>query len=473
MDQLIPSLEVLLAPLADAFRAEPFSMFCLMTGAWIVCLGRRTISRVWETTGHSETQDHSAAFRLFSAAAWNWDEVCRILILAIVAQLVPGMRIWVVVDDTLCHKRGAKVAFGGIFLDAVLSSRKHKVFRFGNNWVLFGIIVQLPFRKDRYFCLPCLWRVYEKRGKKSRSAHRSKSQLAAQMVNQFARWFPARKIQVVGDCAYVGQHLLQKRESNVEVIGPIRWDAALTSPLPAGTKGRRKKGERLPTPKQMLADDKRWPAQNMGAPFPKGKRLLQVKVIKNVCWYQAAKSQPVQVVLVCDPKGEWRDEALLSTDQTLTAKEVITGYCRRWSVEVAFCDSKQMLGFHDPQVWSANSVQRAAPMSWFIGSMVVLGYAVAGHKGEQARRHRPWYQDKPEPTFADMLAACRLHLWRHWLNEGRASHPDIEAKWAWLLEYVATAAQRTPWLPHSTTDFHDGRPRAASPECDDLYVCTL
>jgi hypothetical protein len=39
----------------------------------------------------------------------------------------------VAVDDTLCHKRGAKVAFGGIFLDAVLSSKKHKTFRFGLN----------------------------------------------------------------------------------------------------------------------------------------------------------------------------------------------------------------------------------------------------------------------------------------------------------------------------------------------------
>ena len=439
MDQLIPSLENLLAPLDVAFREEAFKMFCLTIGAWIVCLGRRSVSRVWETTGQSATRDHSAAFRLFSAAVGNWDEVGRLLILAIVAQLVPGMRIWLVVDDTLCHKRGAKVAFGGIFLDAVLSTRRHKVFRFGNNWVLLGIIVQLPFRKDRYFCLPSLWRIYQKQGKKSRSAHRSKSQLAAELVNQFARWFPGRKIQVVGDCAYVGQHLLRGREANVEVIGPIRWDAALSLPLVPGSDRRRKKGDRLPTPKAMLADDRRWPARDLAIPFPKGKRRLQVKVIKDVCWYQAAGSQPVQLILVRDPQGEWRDEALVSTDQTLTAKEVIIGYCRRWSVEVAFCDSKQMLGFHDPQVWCANSVERAAPMSWFIGSLVVLWYAIAGRAGEQAQRHRPWYHHKPEPTFADMLGTCRLHLWRHWLSAGRGSRADREAKREWLLEYVATA----------------------------------
>jgi hypothetical protein len=314
------------------------------------------------------------------------------------------------------------------------------VFRFGNNWVLLGIVIRLPFRKDRYYCLSCLWRVYEKRGKKSRSEHRSKSQLAAEVVTQIARWFPARKIQVLGDCAYVGQHLLQGRESNVEVIGPIRWDAVLTEPLGAEGHGRRKKGDRLPTPAQMLKDDARWPAREIVLDFPKGRRRLLVKVVQGVCWYQANGSQPIQLVLVRDPKGEWRNEALLSTDQSLTPEEVITGYCRRWSVEVAFCDAKQMLGFHDPQVWCQKSVQRAAPMSWFVGSLVVLWYATVGHQSEQAQRHRPWYHNKPKPTFADMLATCRLHLWRHWLNEGCASRTDKELKWEWLLEYLATSA---------------------------------
>ncbi len=90
---------------------------------------------------------------------------------------------------------------------------------------------------------------------------------------------------------------------------------------PLGREGRRKKGDRLPTPKAMLADDRRWPVQDLVIAFPKGKRRLQVKVVKDVCWYQAAGSQPVQLILVRDPKGEWRDEALLSTDQTLTPKK--------------------------------------------------------------------------------------------------------------------------------------------------------
>lgn len=441
MDQLIPNLDVLLALFAPVFRQEVFGTFQQMVGAWIVCLGRRTISRVWETTGKSEKEDHSAAFRLFSQAVWNWDEVCRILLVAILATLVPGMRIWVVVDDTLCHKRGAKVAFGGIFLDAVLSTKRHKIFRFGNNWVMLGIVIELPCRPTRYFCLPILWRVYEKRGTKTKQEHRTKSQLAAEMIALLATWVVGRQIMVIADSAYIGKHLLKDRPANVEALGPICWKAALTSPLVGGEHGRCRKGKRLPTPAQMLKDDRRWLAETMILTFKNEvERTLEVKVIRAVCWYTVTGTKPVQLVLVRDPKGEWREEALVCTDVTLSAAEVITGYCRRWSVEVAFCDAKQLMGFHDPQVWSTASVERAAPMAWFVGSLVILWYAAYGRDGEQACRHRPWYTTKESPTFADMVASCRLQLWRHWFGEESGSEGDREQKLAWLLEYVATAA---------------------------------
>jgi hypothetical protein len=94
MNQCIPSLALLLAPLAGAFRQEAFAMFSVLVGSWIVCLGRRTISRVWETTGQAEKRNHAAAFRLFSQAVWNWDEVCRLLAVEILASLVPGTKVW-------------------------------------------------------------------------------------------------------------------------------------------------------------------------------------------------------------------------------------------------------------------------------------------------------------------------------------------------------------------------------------------
>ena len=102
MDQLIPTLVVLLAPAAPAFRKEVFPVFSQTVGAWIVCLGRRRLSRVWETTGRSGTEHHASSFRLFSRAAWNWDEVMRLMLTALLHRFAPGVRVRAMFDDTLC-----------------------------------------------------------------------------------------------------------------------------------------------------------------------------------------------------------------------------------------------------------------------------------------------------------------------------------------------------------------------------------
>jgi hypothetical protein len=436
VDQLTPSLSSLLESFSSCFRPEVAAVFHLMTTAWIICLGRRTISRVWESTGRSARHSHYPAFRLFSSASWNWDEVCRVLLVKLLAAFVPGSRVWLVIDDTLCHKRGARVAFGGVFLDAVLSSKKHKVFRFGTNWVTLGLIVQLPFRQDRFFCLNILWRLYTKKNKSNPTTHRTKPQLARQMVEVVVSWLPGRQLVVVGDSAYLGRHLLKNLPEEVTALGPIHWKAELSEPLPADSNGRRKKGKRLSTPKQAL-EDPRWAWQDLLLHHPKGEKNLQVKVLRPCCWYASAGAMRLQVVLVRDPERKWRDEALLCGNLELSTEEIIVGYLKRWSVEVAYCDAKQLLGFHDAMVWSEPAVARAHPMAWFVGSLVVLWYDAVGQHEQAAQRQRPWYKHKVRPTFADMLACCRLHLWRNWLG----SEPEqAEEKLAWLLEYVATAA---------------------------------
>lgn len=439
MDQLIPSLGALLAPLVPAFRKEVFPIFRMMVGAWVVCLGRRTISRVWETTGQSRQRHHAAAFRLFAQAVWNWDEVMRLLLVALLQTFVPGMRVWVVIDDTLCHKRGAKVAFGGIFLDAVLSTRKHKTFRFGNNWVLLGLVVSLPFRRDRPFCVPMLWRVYEKRGAKTKAEHRTKVDLAADMIRTLAGWLPGHEILVIADSAYMGKGLLKDRPANVNAIGPICWTAALLAVTRTKDGQDVSSGQRLPTPREILADDQGWPPQTRQIRFGNGqKRRLRVKMVLAV-WPTVTGARPVVVVLVRDPAGEWRDEALVSTNPKLCDWEIVVGYCQRWSVEVAFADAKQQLGFHDACVWKKESVERTAPMAWFVGAVVLLWSTRHGDEHRPAERHRPWYL-KRVTTFADMLSSCRLAHWERWWSERGDKCPAKMAPEEWLLEYLATAA---------------------------------
>ncbi len=424
MDQLIPSLSALVEAFRDGFHPQVFSTFQSLIAGWIVCLGPRTLSEVWQATGLAAKRHHDTAYAVFHSAAWEWDDLGIVLATLILTHLVPGGVVWVAVDDTLCHKRGAKVAFGGIFLDAVLSSKKHKTFRFGLNWVVLGIAVPIPMRTDRYFCLPVLWRLYRKKGQ---PGHNPRPQSAAELARRLAEANPDRTFWLVGDSAYVNAALLQGRPANLQVIGPLHWKAALfgrPEPPAQGQRGRRrKKGERLPTPRAMIEDTKTYPAELIEIAFPQLTRELRVQVIRDILWYRGSKTDPVAVVLVRDPLGQWRDEALVTTDPNATAVFVIQGYCRRWSVELAFFDSKQHLGLHDPRVRSERSVERAHPMAWFLESLVILWYCLDGHRGSHVERQRPWYTKKVTPTFTDMLGALRLQMWEHEIFEGSGEGP--------------------------------------------------
>jgi len=412
MDQLIPTLATLVESFRGCFHPQVFQTFQALLAGWIVCQGPRTISEVWVATGWAVKRHHDTAYAVFHSAVWEWDDLGVVLATLILARLVPGGVVWIVADDTLCHKRGAKVAFGGIYLDAVLSTRKHKTLRFGLNWVVLGIAVPLPLRPDRYYCLPVLWRCYRKKGQ---PGHKSRTQLAAELARNLAERLPERTFWLVGDSAYINSEVIKGRPENLQVLGPLRWDAALYDrPGPYPGRGRpAKKGRRLPTPLAMIEDTATYPAELETIELPKLERCLRVQVVRDILWYTGCGENPVTVVLVRDPLGQWRDEVLVATDPTVSAAFVIRGYCRRWSIELAFFDGKQFLGLHDPRVWSERSVERAHPMAWFVESLTVLWHATYGHAGAQVVKDRPWYPQKVVPTFSDMLGALRLQMWRY------------------------------------------------------------
>src|SRR5512144_2029321 len=111
MDQLIPSLATLVAALSDCFHPQVFETFQALLAGWIACQGPPTLSEVWLATGLAARRHHDTAYAVFHSAVWEWDDLGIVLATLVLAHLVPGGVVWVVVDDTLCHKRGAKVAF--------------------------------------------------------------------------------------------------------------------------------------------------------------------------------------------------------------------------------------------------------------------------------------------------------------------------------------------------------------------------
>jgi hypothetical protein len=439
---LIPCLASLLANFRGCFRKEAFDNFRHAVAAWLLCLGRRCLSEVYQAGGLPQGKHHDALYHLFAHAVWKSDFV-RHLALLLVRHFAPTGRIWLVVDDTLCHKRGKHVAFGGIFLDPVLSSKSRKVLRFGVNQVVLGLAVRPPWRPDRCFCLPVLCEPVRKKGP---PGYLKKTELAALMAARVAALFPDRQVCLVGDQAYVNAATLRNRPANLHVLGPIHPKAALYSPAPPRAKGqkgrRRKKGDRLPLPREMFEDAQAHPATQAEYDFPGGRRRLRTQDVRDVLWYTAARQERLRLVLVRDPEGQWRDLALVCTDPTVSVAEVVEGYCRRWSIELTFHDCKQHLGLCGPMVRTQTSVHRAHSLAYFCYSLTLLWYAEGGAEAEAPVRQRPWYgQDRKRGvTFTEMLGALRLALWRGRVfggqgrTQGHAPTPEMLDS---LLNFIA------------------------------------
>ena len=201
-----------------------------------------------------------------------------------------------------------------------------------------------------------------------------------------ATWLPQRECWLVGDCAYVNATVLKDRPAELAddrrlCVGTRRCTTCRRKRSANGRGRRERKATVCRRRAEMIEDTKAYPGKVENVQFGETTRVLRVQVIRNVLWYTGAKTEPVSLVLVRDEAGQWRDEALLVTSVDVSAEFVIAGYCRRWSVEVSFYDSKQFLGLHDPQVWSEASVERTHPMSWFVQSVTILWYAVGGQGG--------------------------------------------------------------------------------------------
>ena len=98
-------------------------------------------------------------------------------------------------------------------------------------------------------------------------------------------------------------------------------------------------------------------------------------------------------------------------DASTKPEQVLERYARRWSIEVAFRNLKQLLGFEHPQVRSPRSVLRMAPFIAWLHTAIVLWYVEhACHVPALVQPVGPWYRQKRHVAFEDMVFAARQAL---------------------------------------------------------------
>jgi DDE superfamily endonuclease len=109
---------------------------------------------------------HSRAHRFFAAARWSADQRGLCLLDLILAALVPdGAPVRLVCDDTLMRRAGRKI-FRAAWHHDPLAPGRHRI-AWASNWVVVGVLVDLPMLPHRPLCLPILarlWRPKHTRG---------------------------------------------------------------------------------------------------------------------------------------------------------------------------------------------------------------------------------------------------------------------------------------------------------------------
>jgi hypothetical protein len=281
------------------------------------------------------------------------------------------------------------------------------------------LLVEIPWA-SRVWALPflCALAPSERYAAKRGRRHKKLTEWAWQLLLQVRRWYPKREIVAVADSTYASLKLLFRCRSlsrPVTFITRLRLDAALYEPAPPRRPGQigrpRLKGERLPN-LSVVAEDPNtvWKPTTIANWYGSGERMVEI-TSKTAVWYSTGLfAVLLRWVLVRDPQGQFKTQALLCTNLEADPHKILSWFVMRWQIEATFQEVRRHLGFETQRQWSEMTIRRTTPALLGLFSLVTL-FAhrqlteAAGAFGQAA-----WYH-KSNPTFADALALVRKELW--------------------------------------------------------------
>src|SRR5437773_1804020 len=350
--ELTTSFVDLLPQFSPVFTAPTYQTFVAIIAGWLLSQRHRFITEVIFSSGHVGQGHWSRFHRFFSHAAWDIDTFSMVLAKLVFTILAPGAILLWAVDDTLCRKRGLTLYGAGMHYDPLISSRPKALVSWGHDWVVLSLIVVHPFwAPTKVFALPIAARLYINRqgltkGKKGKGkaaqttaktkpkpkakpkadpTHRTRPELALELITLAAQWFPDDEIVLLGDSAYGGRSVLSHLPQNVQLISRVHPKGALYKPAPPkikGTKGpARKKGDRLPGMAEWAADRKQ-PWTPLDFDQFGLHATLEVKTIPALD-YTSGRDRLLTIALVRDPEGKRLDQMFYCTKLDWTARQVL------------------------------------------------------------------------------------------------------------------------------------------------------
>ena len=446
MNTLPPEYYTILSIFAPIFTKRIWSYVQVMVIGAILAPSKRTVTSVLRIMGLSQEKHFQNYHRVLNRARWSSLQISRVLLKLLLQTFLPKGPVVMGLDDTVERRRGAEIQAKGIYRDPVRSSQSHFVKASGLRWLSLMLLAPIPWAK-RVWALPFLTvlspseRYYQKLGR----PHKKLTEWGTWMLLQVQRWMPDRRLVVVADASFAVIELLWRLSQRIRpmvMVVRFRLDAALYEPGPKSKTGKpgrpRLKGKRLPTLASVANDSKTiWKSVTIPKWYGEGRKEVEIVSNTAVWYHNGMPALPIRWVLIRDPKGKFKTQALLCTDLHIQAEQILKWFILRWQLEVTFQEVRTNLGVETQRQWSDWAILRTTPALLGLFSIVTLLAHQLRVKGKLPVRKTAWYA-KTIPTFSDALAVVRLNWWRQVFHLSM-SEVDIQKSSLFLLNRLSEA----------------------------------
>jgi DDE superfamily endonuclease len=399
----------------------------------LLCLGRRTLSRILWTNG-KEQSPWAADYHLHSRSEWEpqalfdtiWKEA-----LPLCKDSVLG----VALDDTKLHKTGRciKQAF---YQRDPLGPAFHVNLMLGLRFLQCSLLVP-GFRGADRFATRALPVHFEEVSRVKRPGKKASdevvvawkkankehnlSQTAVKTMQAIReamdRAGGAQKTVIMaGDGSFCNKACFKVRVERLELMARCRKDAVLC--LKAEGEGARFYSAKKFRPEEIRQNTSiGW--CTITPHYGGKKRKVRYKEVKDVYWQGGAGRRPLRLIVIAPTpyrkrkggKLYYRAPAyLLTTDLKTSASKLIQIYLDRWQIEVNHREEKDTLGVGQAQLWNEKAVPRQPVLAVAAYSALLLaGLKAFGVERGAAYAVMPKWRSKRSrrPSCQDLVALLR------------------------------------------------------------------
>lgn len=403
-----------------AFSARSFPFLQSLVVPWVLCTGQRVMTRLRSLGRHPRSL--SAHYRFLSEGKWRMDLLVRCLFKLVLATF-PTPSLTLVIDDTLCPKWGRGIYGTARFFDHVHRPRPGYVW--GHNWVVLAVVV--PLGPRAWVSLPFWIRLYQVKEQCQKGEFRTRFEMAVEALKRVREWYSGPIVLVADGAYFTRPFVLPLKALGIDVISRIRQDAdfrAIEPPPRRRGAGRPAlHGATLPKLKILLEQTEAFSSLTTHV---YGQRVTFR--VREVRAYWPALLLPVQIVIARDPRHPRRYAYLVTTDLSLSAKQVVEAFARRWTIEQLFSVAKEQMGLDSAEVRSPRSVVRHAALAMAMITWVEVWF-------------RRSHADAGARSFSYKLAALRAQSVKETIFASVCPSRQTRAIVARVAQLLATATR--------------------------------